>query len=153
MSGSIIHVRLLNEREVSIILNVSVKLLQKQRGENSGIPYIKIGGCIRYKIEDVEKYLNIKLNINELVEGTDLPESENTELNYSTSIYLHDNEESEDKTTTEIGLIINHVGELEIEINQRALITNKLKEINAGFITRTMGIRLRNALILLYPME
>ena len=51
--------RLLNTKEVSEILGVTVKSLANSRYTGIGIqvPYKKIGRLIRYKESDLEKYL------------------------------------------------------------------------------------------------
>lgn len=51
--------RLLNTKEVSEILGVTVKSLANSRSNGIGIqvPYQKIGRLIRYKESDLEKYL------------------------------------------------------------------------------------------------
>ena len=51
--------RLLNTKEVSEILGVTVKSLANSRYTGIGIqvPYQKIGRLIRYKESDLEKYL------------------------------------------------------------------------------------------------
>ena len=51
--------RLLNTKEVSKILGVTVKSLANSRYTGIGIqvPYQKIGRLIRYKESDLEKYL------------------------------------------------------------------------------------------------
>ena len=51
--------RLLNSKEVSEILGVTVKSLANSRCSGIGIqvPYQKIGRLIRYKESDLEKYL------------------------------------------------------------------------------------------------
>ena len=48
---------LLTEDEVCEILNLNVSSLQRERCNGYGIPYIKIGRRVRYKLSDIEKYL------------------------------------------------------------------------------------------------
>lgn len=48
---------LLTEQDVSELLQISVKTLQGQRWQKVGIPYLKIGRSVRYRQEDVERYL------------------------------------------------------------------------------------------------
>lgn len=48
---------LLTEKEVAQFLNVSVKMLQKQRQQNIGIRYSKIGSLVRYSMSDVIAYI------------------------------------------------------------------------------------------------
>lgn len=47
----------MNEKQVAESLNVSVKLLQKQRMTGEGLPYLKIGKCVRYDPQDVEQFI------------------------------------------------------------------------------------------------
>lgn len=51
--------RLLNTKEVSEILGVTVKSLANSRYTGIGIqvPYIKIGKLVKYKESDLEKYI------------------------------------------------------------------------------------------------
>lgn len=49
---------LLTEQNVAELLQVSVKTLQGQRWMKIGIPYLKIGRSVRYRQEDVERYLD-----------------------------------------------------------------------------------------------
>ena len=46
-----------NEHELAEILCIGVKKLRADRLHNRGIPYVKIGRCVRYRREDVEAYL------------------------------------------------------------------------------------------------
>lgn len=48
--------KLLNEYDVDIT-GVSVRTLQRWRSKRIGIPFIKIGHAVRYKNDDVEKYI------------------------------------------------------------------------------------------------
>jgi len=48
---------LLTEDEVCEILNLNVSSLQRERCNGTGIPYVKLGRRVRYKIEDIEKYI------------------------------------------------------------------------------------------------
>ena len=41
---------ILTERETAKYLKVSRALLQKQRREKTGPPYVKFGGCLRYRL-------------------------------------------------------------------------------------------------------
>lgn len=47
----------LAEKAVSEIIGLSTSTLQKHRHRNMGIPFSKIGGCVRYKLEDVEAFM------------------------------------------------------------------------------------------------
>jgi len=49
--------KLLNEKELSKILNVSVHFLQKKRRTGGLIPFRKIGSAVRYLRSDLENYL------------------------------------------------------------------------------------------------
>lgn len=48
---------LLTEREVSEQTNLSVLTLQKWRWLNTGPPWLKLGGAVRYKRSDVDAWL------------------------------------------------------------------------------------------------
>ena len=48
---------LLNEQETSVILGCSVHKLQKDRRIGNSIPYCKIGRSVRYKLSDIENYI------------------------------------------------------------------------------------------------
>ncbi len=49
---------LLTEQDVSELLQISVKTLQGQRWQKVGIPYLKIGRSVRYRRDDVERFLD-----------------------------------------------------------------------------------------------
>jgi len=49
---------LLTEQNVAELLQISVKTLQGQRWMKIGIPYLKIGRAVRYRQEDLERYLD-----------------------------------------------------------------------------------------------
>ncbi len=51
---------LLKESEVAKILNVSVNTLQQWRVERKELPYIRIGGGVRYPEQEIKKYLERK---------------------------------------------------------------------------------------------
>ena len=48
---------LLPEKEVSKLLNVSVKTLQRWRQNHSGPPYIKLKHLVRYAIQDLQDWM------------------------------------------------------------------------------------------------
>ena len=48
---------LLNEKEVQREFGINARTLQRERVYQSGIPYHKIGKRVRYRIEDIEKFL------------------------------------------------------------------------------------------------
>jgi hypothetical protein len=50
-------VRLVNEREVSKIIGISATTLRIWRHKRRGIPYVKCGGAVRYRLADVLKYI------------------------------------------------------------------------------------------------
>ena len=60
---------LLDEKQLAKIINRSVRTLRNDRCQGRGLPYVKIGGSIRYSLADVERYLK-RRRIN--------PESEET---------------------------------------------------------------------------
>lgn len=47
----------LSPRQLAQLLNVSMKMLESMRGTRKGVPYCKIGGLVRYRLDDVRKYL------------------------------------------------------------------------------------------------
>lgn len=49
---------LLTEHDVSELLRISVKTLQGQRWQKVGLPYLKIGRSVRYRQEDIDRYLD-----------------------------------------------------------------------------------------------
>lgn len=58
---------LLTEAEASEFLNVKISFLRNQRwsGKGIAIPYVKIGGKhVRYKIGDLERYVEEQLRVN-----------------------------------------------------------------------------------------
>ena len=48
---------LLTEKEVQELYKLNVKTLQRERFNGTGIPYVKLGRRVRYKIEDIQKYI------------------------------------------------------------------------------------------------
>lgn len=50
--------QLLNEREAAKLLRISVQLLRKWRANGRGPEHIKLGTCVRYSIEDIERYIS-----------------------------------------------------------------------------------------------
>ena len=48
---------LLTEKEVQEVYKINVKTLQRERCNGSGIPYVKLGRRVRYKISDINAYL------------------------------------------------------------------------------------------------
>lgn len=50
-------IKLLTEKELSELINISVKKLQRDRQQRIGIKFKKIGSCVRYSLQDVQQYL------------------------------------------------------------------------------------------------
>ena len=50
-------VQLLNEVEVSKTIKRSVQTLRNERFRGTGLPYCKIGRSVRYRLCDVEKFI------------------------------------------------------------------------------------------------
>lgn len=50
---------LLNEKEVSKLIGMSVHWLRRKRWSGGGIPYCKLGerGAVRYRSSDVEEFI------------------------------------------------------------------------------------------------
>ena len=48
---------LLTENEVSKLFNINKHTLQRERFNGTGIPYVKLGRRVRYKVEDIQKYI------------------------------------------------------------------------------------------------
>ena len=57
MNNEIKSVVLLTEKEVQELYKLNVKTLQRERFNGSGIPYIKLGRRVRYKVSDINAYL------------------------------------------------------------------------------------------------
>lgn len=49
--------KLLNDKQTSEMINVSTRFLQHDRVTKRRIPFIKIGRFVRYREEDLEKFL------------------------------------------------------------------------------------------------
>jgi predicted DNA-binding transcriptional regulator AlpA len=52
---------LLNEFAVAKSLGLSVTTLRKWRGNGAGPKYLKIGGSVRYRAEDLQEYLDSRV--------------------------------------------------------------------------------------------
>jgi len=52
--------QLLEEREVAEYLRISVITLRNWRSARRELPYIKVGGMVRYRSKDIENYLKDK---------------------------------------------------------------------------------------------
>jgi predicted DNA-binding transcriptional regulator AlpA len=48
----------LTEKQVSILIGLSLSTLQKNRHKRKGIKYTKIGRSVRYALSDVIEYMN-----------------------------------------------------------------------------------------------
>jgi excisionase family DNA binding protein len=51
---------LLTEKQIAKALQVSIPKLRKDRVEQKGIPYFKIGNLVRYSMDQVMKHLEDK---------------------------------------------------------------------------------------------
>ena len=60
MNDDMKSVVLLTEKEVQDLYKLNVKTLQRERFNGSGIPYIKLGRRVRYKVSDINAYLEKK---------------------------------------------------------------------------------------------
>jgi phage terminase Nu1 subunit (DNA packaging protein) len=49
--------RLINEKVVAEITGLALQTLRNARYERKGIPYIRLGGAIRYDLQDVMTYI------------------------------------------------------------------------------------------------
>ena len=49
--------RLLNEHQVAEVTSLSVGKLRNDRSLKQGIPFVRAGGSVRYKVEDVRTYV------------------------------------------------------------------------------------------------
>ena len=65
--------RLLTEGEVADRHRRSVKTLQNERVKGCGIPFVKIGRLVRYRVEDVLEYERraLRLNTSTSIVGAD----------------------------------------------------------------------------------
>ncbi len=48
---------LLTEQQLAAVLHVKVKSLQAWRSRGGGPPFVKLGRCVRYRLEDLEAFL------------------------------------------------------------------------------------------------
>ncbi len=51
---------IINEREASKVLNIAAQTLRNWRYLQKGPPYIRAGGAIRYKTEDLKSWVDKK---------------------------------------------------------------------------------------------
>lgn len=49
--------RLLNEKEAAEMLGVSTKLLQAWRYRREGVPFVKVGRRVKYRLRDIQDYI------------------------------------------------------------------------------------------------
>jgi hypothetical protein len=49
---------LLKEHEVAKLFRVSVQLLRKWRANGDGPEHVKLGKCVRYHPDDIERYIS-----------------------------------------------------------------------------------------------
>ena len=49
---------LLTEKEVQEYYKINVNTLQRNRSVGLGLPYVKLERLVRYKVSDIEKYLD-----------------------------------------------------------------------------------------------
>jgi len=54
---------LINEKAVAEKIGLSVHWLRRKRWSGGGIPFCKVGdgGAVRYRVEDVEAYINSRM--------------------------------------------------------------------------------------------
>ncbi|GAI92611.1 unnamed protein product [marine sediment metagenome] len=52
------EVRYLNDKEASEITGKAVSTLRNERSLKKGIPFIRMGGSIRYSIKDIVSYMD-----------------------------------------------------------------------------------------------
>ena len=49
---------LLNERQISQILGISVSTLRRWRSQQTGVRFVRIGSLVRYRPEDLEDFVS-----------------------------------------------------------------------------------------------
>ena len=64
---------LLTARETAQYLRCSLRTLDRERADGRGIPYVRIGGRIRYRRADVEAF--VAAHVRGHATGTDTPQS------------------------------------------------------------------------------
>ena len=55
--GTLIAPEYLSPKQVSQLTGISVKTLEAMRGVRKGPPYYKVGGRVRYKVQDVRDFI------------------------------------------------------------------------------------------------
>lgn len=62
--------KLLNTKQASEILGVSMAFLERDRWAGARIPFIKLGTrAVRYRVEDIEKYLDAQMRVSTSDQG------------------------------------------------------------------------------------
>jgi len=55
--------QLLTQKETAKLLSISTKTLEAWRREGKGPPSIKVGGAIRYRRSDLERYIDSRVGV------------------------------------------------------------------------------------------
>ena len=58
MAGSLNQDQLMDERAAAILVGVKVETLQRWRWAKKGLPFLKIGRCVRYRHSDIVAFLD-----------------------------------------------------------------------------------------------
>ena len=53
--------RLLNQKEVAEMLGMSEAWMEQSRFRKTGVPYIKIGKAVRYRLGDVRSFIESRV--------------------------------------------------------------------------------------------
>ena len=61
MSRGYLPHTLLTEKEVAELTKMSVHTLRSHRHYRKGFPYVKLGTSVRYRMEDIQKYLEMHM--------------------------------------------------------------------------------------------
>ena len=61
MQPSAFQAPLLTTEEAAQYLTVSRRTLERWRTEGGGPAYVKLGGCIRYRVSDLDEYIASEL--------------------------------------------------------------------------------------------
>ena len=61
MSKNLVLATIINEHGAAEYLNISVKTLQKWRGTGDGPRFAKLGAAVRYRLADLEQFLDASL--------------------------------------------------------------------------------------------
>jgi hypothetical protein len=54
---ALIHDRLIDERELSVILRRSLPSIRRDRLLRRGVPFVKLSSSVRYRLRDVHAYI------------------------------------------------------------------------------------------------